>query len=403
VTGQAGPLLITGARIVSGGTITEDGWVRFAAGRVAARGTGAAPASDGEVIDAGGGVLTPGFVDVHVHGGAGAQVSGDDPAAVAGQVAAIAAHHLRHGTTALVPTSVAESPDRLVAAVRGIAQAIDAGGRPGTATVLGAHLEGPWLAPGRAGAHDPAHLRSPDPAEFAALLDASGGTIRLLTIAPELPGALDLIRIAVAAGVTVSIGHTDADAEQVRRAVDAGARHATHLFNAMPEMTHRAPGPVGALLADDRVTVEIIADGHHLHPDVLTVVGAAARGRVAAITDAMAATGLSEGAYRLGRLDVDVAEGRVTLARRDTLAGSVLTLDRAVRTLIAAGWSLADAVAAATRVPADSVRATTKGRLEPGADADLVVLDDDLQVAAVLSAGAVAHDPHGLFAEIVAE
>ncbi len=389
------------ARALTPDRVVAPARVEIAGGRIAAvdiERPEPTAADDGvRTVDLGDHLVVPGFVDVHVHGGAGAQASGIDPDTVARDVATLAGAHLRHGTTSLVPTTVADSPGRLLAAVRGIAQA-RAAGRP--ATVLGSHLEGPWIAPGRAGAHDPAHLRAPDPDELAALIEAAGASVRLITLAPELPGALDLVRLAVSAGITVSVGHTDATDVDVHRAVDAGARHATHLFNAMPELQHRAPGPVGALLADERVTVELIADGHHLHRDILTLVGVAARGRVAAVTDAMAATGLTDGTYRLGGQAVDVAAGRVTLAGRPTLAGSVLTMDRAVRNLVAAGWTLVDAVTAATRTPADSVQAATKGRLEVGADADLVVLDRDLRVAAVVAGGAVVHDPGGLFAAV---
>ncbi len=399
------------ARALTPDRVLEPARIEIAGGRIAAVDSGEphahAPDGSGTTIDLGDHLVVPGFVDVHVHGGGGAQASGEDPVAVAREVRVMAEFHVQHGTTALVPTTVAESPRRLLAAVQGIAQACapgtPAGPRsPGAATILGSHLEGPWIAPGRAGAHDPAQLRSPDRDELAALIAAADGSIRLITLAPELPGALELIRSAVSAGITVSVGHTDATDADVHRAVDAGARHATHLFNAMPELQHRAPGPVGALLADERVTVEIIADGHHLHRDILAVVGAAARGRVAAVTDAVAATGLADGAHRLGAQAVQVTAGRVTLAGRTTLAGSVLTMDHAVRTLVAAGWSLTDAVTAGTRTPADSVFAAAKGRLEVGADADLVVLDRDLRVAAVLAGGIVAHDPGHLFAPIEA-
>ena len=371
------------------------GWVAVRGARIDAVGSGCPP-SGLAVLDLGARALTPGFVDLHVHGGDGAQVNGATPEEVAASVRVVARCHLRHGTTALLATTVADTPARLTAAVRGVAAA-GAHPVPEAASVLGAHLEGPWVAPGRAGAQDPQALRAPSVSEFAALLDAARGTVRLVTLAPELPGAFDLIRAAAAEGLVVSVGHTEADWETTKRAFDAGARHVTHLFNAMPGVHHRRPGPVVAALDDPRVSVEIIADGIHIHPAVLAWVLAAAPDRVTAVTDAMAATGLPPGRYRLGQLDVILEGSRVALAEApDTLAGSVLTMDRAVKVLVDAGVGLPAAVTAATATPARVIGEPTRGRLGPGAEADLVVLERDLSVAAVLRAGRPAHDPQGL-------
>ncbi len=371
------------------------GWVAVRGARIDAVGSGCPP-SGLVVLDLGARVLTPGFVDLHVHGGDGAQVNGATPEEVAASVGTVARCHLRHGTTALLATTVADTPARLTAAVRGVAAA-GAHPVPEAAYVLGAHLEGPWVAPGRAGAQDPQALRAPSVSEFAALLDAARGTVRLVTLAPELPGAFDLIRAAAVQGLVVSVGHTEADWETTKRAFDAGARHVTHLFNAMPGVHHRRPGPVVAALDDPRVSVEIIADGIHIHPAVLARVLAAAPDRVTAVTDAMAATGLPPRRYRLGRLDVILEGRRVALAEApDTLAGSVLTMDRAVKVLVDAGVGLPAAVTAATATPARVIGEPTRGRLGPGAEADLVVLERDLSVAAVLRAGRPAHDPQGL-------
>ncbi len=371
------------------------GWVAVRGARIDAVGSGCPP-SGLAVLDLGARVLTPGFVDLHVHGGDGAQVNGATPEEVAASVGTVARCHLRHGTTALLATTVADTPARLAAAVRGVAAA-GAHPVPEAAYVLGAHLEGPWVAPGRAGAQDPQALRAPSVSEFAALLDAARGTVRLVTLAPELPGAFDLIRAAAAEGLVVSVGHTEADWETTKRAFDAGARHVTHLFNAMPGVHHRRPGPVVAALDDPRVSVEIIADGIHIHPAVLARVLAAAPDRVTAVTDAMAATGLPPGRYRLGRLDVILEGRRVALAEApDTLAGSVLTMDRAVKVLVDAGVGLPAAVTAATATPTRIIGEPTRGRLGPGAEADLVVLERNLSVAAVLRAGRPAHDPQGL-------
>ncbi len=371
------------------------GWVTVSGARIDAVGSGHPPPGVA-ITDLGDRVLTPGFIDLHVHGGDGAQVNGATPEEVAASVETVARCHLRHGTTALLATTVADTPARLAAAVRGVAAA-GAQPAPQAAHVLGAHLEGPWVAPGRAGAQDPQALRAPSVSELAALLDAARGTVRLVTLAPELPGAFDLIRAATAEGLVVSVGHTEADWETTKRAFDAGARHVTHLFNAMPGVHHRRPGPVLAALDDPRVSVEIIADGIHIHPAVLARVLAAAPDRVTTVTDAMAATGLPPGRYRLGRRDVILEGSRVALAEApDTLAGSVLTMDRAVKVLVDAGVELPAAVTAATATPARVLGEPTRGRLEPGAEADLVVLERNLSVAAVLRAGRPAHDPHGL-------
>ena len=387
------------AEVVLPGGISDPeltpGWVLLDGDRIADVGSGAPP--EGMTwVDVGDRILAPGFLDLHVHGGAGAQVNGGSPDGIADAVLDVARFHVRHGTTGLLATTVSDTPDRLAAAVQGVAAAADV---PGAARVLGAHLEGPWIAPGKAGAQNPAVLRPPSVSELQSLLSAAPGAVRMVTLAPELPGALDVVRVGADAGVVMSVGHTEADVEQTVAAFDAGARHVTHLFNAMPGLHHREPGPVGAALTDPRVTVEVIADGIHLHPDVLAVVCAAAGGRVVAVTDAMPAAGLEPGRYELGGLDVLVDGGRAVLADApQTLAGSVLTMDGAVRTLVAAGLTRTAAVAAATSIPADRLGEKRKGRLRTGADADLVVLSSDLRVAATVVAGQAAHDPSGLLA-----
>jgi len=407
VTGPANAWVLRAGTVLTPHRELSPGWVAVRGGRVDAVGSGRPPAGLA-VLDVGNRVIIPGFVDLHVHGGDGAQVNGATPEEVSAAVRTVAGCHLRHGTTALLATTVSDTAPRLVAAVRGVAAAADAtdaadatpaadlAGQP-AARVLGSHLEGPWLAPGRAGAQDPQALRPPSTHELTALLAAGRGTVRLLTLAPELPAALDVVRAAAAEGVTVSVGHTDADWDMTRRAFDAGARHVTHLFNAMPGVHHRRPGPVIAALDDPRVSVEVVADGVHVHSAVLARVLAAAPDRVTAVSDATAATGLPAGRYRLGSLDVVVRGSRVTLADApETLAGSVLTMDRAVSVLAEAGVPLPEAVAAATATPARVIGEPTRGRLDPGAEADLVVLDRSLAVAAVLLAGRPAHDPQGL-------
>ncbi|MFJ6653078.1 N-acetylglucosamine-6-phosphate deacetylase [Microbacterium sp. NPDC091313] len=370
-------VLVHSARLVDDGEARGDAWVLVRDGRVVERGAGTPRADADEVVDArqlagAGGMLTPGFVDIHGHGGGGG--SYDDGA---GAIRAARAVHRRHGTTSAVLSLVtAPLPDLLarLAVVREAMRADD--------EVLGAHLEGPYLDPGHRGAHDPEALASP--VDVTALLAAGG--VRQLTLAPELPGALDAIGAIAGAGAVAAVGHTGADAALARRAFDAGARVLTHAFNAMPALLHRAPGPVGAAASDPRVVLELIADGVHVAPEVVRIAFAAAPGRIALVTDAMAAAGAGDGTYTLGGLGVEVRDGVARLAD-GTIAGSTLTQDRAVRVAVGAGVDPVDALRAATATPARAVGATDRGHLSPGARGDLVLLDAGLHVRAVWSAG----------------
>lgn len=282
------------------------------------------------------------YTDIHCHGGGG-HAFGDS---VEGTLAAFAAHRA-HGTSRVVASLVSEPLERTVRAMSVIseAMAIDAG-------ILGVHLEGPFLSPARKGAHDPAALAVPTADAVEALLAAADGIIRQITIAPELPHALDAISRFVEAGVVVAVGHSDTDAAMAREAFDRGATLITHAFNAMHGIAGRAPGIVGAALADERVTLEVIADGIHVDPTVIAALFRAAPGRVVLMTDAMAAAAAPEGRYLLGGLDVDVAGGRAVVAGTDTLAGSTLTMDRAIEVCVGAGVPADVALAAATTVPA---------------------------------------------------
>lgn len=371
-------VLVHSARVIDDGAVREHGWVLVRDGRVAASGVGAPDAAAGaEVVDAReaagvGAVLSPGFVDIHGHGGAGAAY--DDGADAIRTARAL---HRRHGTTSAVVSLVtAPLPDLLsrLAAVRDVMRTDD--------DVLGAHLEGPFLDPAHRGAHDPAALRSP--VEVGGLLAAGG--VRMITLAPELPGAIEAIEAIASADAVAAIGHTGADAALSRRAFDAGARVLTHAFNAMPALLHRAPGPVGAAASDSRVALELIADGVHVAPEVLRIAFAAAPGRIALVTDAMAAAGAGDGEYSLGGVRAQVRGGVARLAD-DTIAGSTLTQDVAVRTAVAAGVDPVEALRAATTTPARAVGATDRGHLGLGARGDLVLLDADLHVRTVWSAG----------------
>ncbi|WP_432564085.1 N-acetylglucosamine-6-phosphate deacetylase [Kineococcus sp. SYSU DK003] len=353
----------------TGSRIVPDGWVLLRGGEVVQVGTGPAPDAD-ETVD--GAHVVPGFVDVHCHGGGGVSFGSSPEDAVE-----VAATHRAHGTTTLVASLVTRPVDELARTIDAYADLVADG------VLAGLHLEGPWLSPDHRGAHDPSLLIDPEPADLDRLLGS--GTVRMVTIAPELPGGLAAVQRIRDAGVVASIGHTGADADLARRAVDAGVSWATHLFNAMPPLHHRDPGPVGALLEDDRVTVELIADGVHLHPLTLSLAAHRARGRFALVTDAMAATGSADGRYRLGDLDVDVVEGVARLAGGGSIAGSTLTLDRALRYAVTvAGLEFADVLAALTTTPARLLGRTDVGHLEPGARGGAVVLADDLSLLHVL-------------------
>jgi N-acetylglucosamine-6-phosphate deacetylase len=258
--------------------------------------------------------------------------------------------------------------------------------------VLGSHLEGPFLATHRCGAHDPAVLMAPDAESVERQLVAADGTLAMVTIAPELPGADDAIARFVDAGVVVAIGHTDADHDTARRAFDAGATVLTHAFNAMAPMLHRAPGPVMAAV-DSGAVLELILDGVHVHPSVAAGLFRLAPGRVALITDAISAAGCADGTYPLGSLTLEVRDGRATLVGSDTLAGSVLTQDDALRRAIdVLGIDPVDAVRALTAVPAAALGRGDLGWLRAGNRADLVLMDDGWSPTLVVGDGAVLHD-----------
>ena len=374
--------IIHSARLVSDGSETADAWVEMRGGTIAAVGEGEtwrSRTSSATVIAARdvagpGAILTPGFVDIHGHGGGGFSYESDES-----DIRAARALHLARGTTRAVLSLVSGSLEHLTAQAARIAAMThtDAG-------ILGTHLEGPFLDPGHRGAHDPAVLREATPDAVAALLAAGAGTIRQVTLAPELPGAAEAIRTFVDAGVAVAVGHTDADAEATRAAFEAGATILTHAFNAMPPLHHRAPGPVGAATADPRVTLEVIADGVHVDPELIRILFAAAPGRIALITDAMAAAGARDGRYTLGELEVDVVDGVARVAGTSTIAGSTLTQDAALRVALEAGIDLPSAVDALTRAPAAAIGVDDRlGILREGFAADAVLLDAALAPRAV--------------------
>ncbi|WP_298226689.1 N-acetylglucosamine-6-phosphate deacetylase [Gryllotalpicola sp.] len=381
--------VIHSARTIDADGEVDDFWVAFEGDSIAATGTGIGweqlgIADVADVVDAGGNCLAPGFIDLHGHGAGG--FSFDDGAAA---IASALATHRAHGTTRSVVSLVAGPVETLAASLSQIADLAES-----DPLVLGAHLEGPFLAPSRRGAHNPEFLIDPSPAVIDRLLDAARGHLRQVTIAPELPNALEAIEILVEAGVIVAVGHTDATEAQTQDAFHAGARLLTHAFNAMPGIGHRAPGPVVAALQDDRVTLELVLDGVHVHPHVARLLFDAAPGRVALVTDSMAAAGTSDGRYALGSLEVVVSDGRALLANADgttgAIAGSTLTLDRALRiATTSARQSVPVAVAALTATPARVLGLEHRlGRLAPGYAADAVLLTGECDVLAVWAAGA---------------
>lgn len=375
-------LILHGGRLVDAEGETGDAWLVSDGATIVAVGLGDAWRAEAaarpgiEVVDADGRWVTPGFIDLHVHGGGGHSFEHGADA-----IAAALAAHRAHGTTRSMISLVSNPADTLQTLVAEVADVCAA-----DPTVLGSHLEGPFISLERCGAHDVTALRPPSLDEVERLIEVSAGTLRQVTIAPELPGALPVIERLVEAGATVAIGHTAADYGQARAAFAAGASSLTHTFNAMPPLHHRRPGPIGAAIDDPAVTLELINDGIHVGDTMVRLAFTAAPGRVALITDAMAAAGAVDGRYRLGSRDVVVADGVATLADTGTLAGSTLTLDVAVRRAVALGLSPAAAVEAVTLAPARALGLDDRlGRLRPGYAADLVILDADWTVHTVHS------------------
>lgn len=368
--------VLTGATAVLPSGPVPDGRVVVAGERFAERAPEGAPE-----LDLSGHWLVPGFVDLHNHGGGGAAFGSGS----AEDALKAVRTHLEHGTTTLVASTVTGELDSLAQRAGLLSELAEQG------SIAGIHFEGPFISPCRKGAHSEELLRHPDPAEVRKLVDAARGQARMMTLATELPGGLDSVRLLAEQGVIAAVGHTDATYEQTREAIEAGATVATHLFNAMPPLGHRSPGPVPALLEDERVTVELVNDGTHLHPAALKLAFRhAGADRVAFITDAMDAAGFGDGRYLLGPLEVDVVDGVARLTEGGSIAGSTLTMDRAFRRGVTVdGLPVESVVRAVSTNPARLLGLGDRiGSLEPGKDADAVVLDADFQVKGVLRKGA---------------
>ncbi|MFF4385178.1 MULTISPECIES: N-acetylglucosamine-6-phosphate deacetylase [unclassified Streptomyces] len=375
MSGSAHSTVLSGARVVLPTGTVANGRVIVDGDRIAGS------AHEGaRSVDLSGHWIVPGFVDMHNHGGGGASFT----SGTAEDVLKGVRTHREHGTTTLVASTVTGDLDELARRAGLLAELTQAG------EIAGIHFEGPFINPCRKGAHKEDLLRDPDPAEVRKLIDAAHGAARMFTLATELPGGLDSVRLLAEHGVIAAIGHTDATYEQTRAAIDAGATVATHLFNAMPPLAHREPGPIAALLEDERITVELINDGTHLHPAALELAfHHAGAHRVALITDAMDAAGFGDGTYHLGPLEVEVKHGVARLVEGGSIAGSTLTLDTAFkRSVTLDKLPVESVVQAISANPAKLIGLYDEiGSLEPGKYADLVVLDAAFDVKGVMRRG----------------
>jgi N-acetylglucosamine-6-phosphate deacetylase len=377
----AAHLITPTAWIESPVVVVEDGRILSLASRASTE----APA--GRRLDFPDSILAPGFMDIHIHGGAGHDVMEADAAALP----AIERHMVKHGVTSYLPTTVTAPEASILAALERLGKAIAGPPQPGRARPLGIHLEGPFISHVKRGVHPPESLREPSPEALDRFWQASGGAIRMMTVAPELPGAVATIGYAHSLGIHSSLGHSNATYHEARAGIAAGADHATHTFNAMRALDHREPGILGAVLSPEELTADIIVDGVHVDPAVVRLfLRAKGDERAILITDAISATGMPEGRYRLGSFVVEVKDGRCEYEGR--LAGSVLTLDRAVRNVMTfAGWRLAQAVRLATLNPARLLGVHhQRGTLAPGLIADMVALTPDGNVHETILAGEIA-------------
>ncbi len=372
-------ITISGARVVTPTGIIDNGWVRVSGGRILAVGSDFPDA--GPRLDLAGDWLLPGFIDLHVHGG-----GGYDSASSIDAMAAACAFHRSHGTTRTLISLAAAPVPALREQLGWIAELTGP-------QIVGAHVEGPFLAPTRSGAQNPANLLTPDRAVLRSLFDAAHGTLRVMTIAAELVGAARLIAEIAAEGSVAAVGHSDATYVQAAAGFAAGATLATHLFNGMPPMHHREPGVVGAALAAG-VACEVINDGEHLHPAVVRLV-ADVPDRLVLVTDAMSAAGSADGEHLVAGQRARVTAGQVRLESTGALAGSTLTMDAAVRRAVHdCGLSIEQASAAASANPARVLGLqNTCGQIAPGSDADLVALNSDLRVKRVMIRGEWVLDP----------
>jgi N-acetylglucosamine-6-phosphate deacetylase len=373
-------LLLAGGRVVGPTGVLDDAWVHVTDGRIVAVGSGRPP-TDLTVQDLGGAWLLPGFIDLHMHGG-----GGHDVTASLSEMRAAVAFHRSHGTTRTLVSLVTAPVDALVEQLGWAAEATALGSTP-DGHVAGSHVEGPFLSQVRCGAQNTDHMIGPDPAVLARLVAAGRGSLRCMTVAPELPGCLDLVTALVEADIVAALGHSDATYAQSMAAFDLGATLVTHIFNGMRPLHHREPGLVGAALVSG-AACELINDGTHTHPAIAGLISREPH-RLVLVTDAIDAAGVGDGLYTLGGQQVEVQDGRARLASTASLAGSTLTMDDAVRRAVLHGdLPIEVASAAASANPARVLGIGDRvGAIATGLDADLVVLDDDLRLTAVMIDG----------------
>ena len=387
-------LVITGGRVVTPFRVLEPGMVTIREGKIIAVEKGARQIGDeeqcselveGKVINAEGLTVAPGLIDIHVHGGVGH----DTMDATSEAIGAMARFFACHGVTSFLPTTMTAGREETLAAIENVARCMEKGGDG--AEILGVHLEGPYLSQEKKGAQPPSYIRPADPEEYRAFFQA--GPVRLITVAPEIQRNRELILFAVEHGAAVAVGHSAATYEEVLEAVSLGLSQATHTFNGMGGLHHRRPGTVGAVLSCDDIYAQVIVDFLHIHPAVVKLlVRAKGPERTVLITDAIRAAGMPDGTYDLGGQEVTVKGGEARLST-GTLAGSTLTMDRAVRNVMeAAELSLPETLRMATVTPADSIGiADRKGSLERGKDADIILLDEELQVVLTMVGGEVVY------------
>jgi len=370
---------ITGGKLVIPQEIITDHTLVIEDGKISAIEPDSGQNSADSVIDARGMWVAPGLIDVHVHGGKGHDTMDATPEAIHG----MARFFAQHGVTSYYPTTMTAPADAIIAAIENVARCPQP---EDGAQHLGVHVEGPYINTEFPGAQPSADIRLPDPAEYARWLDS--GVVKLITVAPEIEGAAELIEKATSQGVEFAAGHTGASYEQLLEAADHGLRQATHTFNAMLGLHHRKPGTLGGTLTDDRIYAQIIGDGIHVHPAMVKLlIRAKGAKRTILITDSMRAAGLQDGLYTLGAQPITVTEG-VARTASGALAGSTATLDAVLRNVIKfAGISLPEALTMGTATPAEAMGLSSKGKLAPGADADVILLDENLNVQMTMVCG----------------